>query len=587
MASVVSASDVVAVGQLPQHIQFPSPIYFSQWISESFVLLGAGGGGKRFGMANLVALLSVAESTASCGTAKAEANEQQLTWKFEDAIDIGDSIPWCSTPFTSCMIPSNQRKGAHNNNGGAALFGYVAVSGMDTVSIVKVVAKSGGALALQSGPALPLKFDENNPDKKPLAVAPCAILQSSSLESDDETHRTEDSYDSAEAVLVASQDDGTMVAMLVNCDGESSTAATAASTIDMKCRVNDLTLQTNTPERFTVVAALQNKSISVVTLLHSNDATQPNGVRIDMSLVCTIDVPSQLGLNFPLMKSSLKFVQFIALDVVLLIAYDATKGQSHMNVGTLSSSTEGGHPSATLKFVPNASSVVDEGITCFAPIVVESASSLTSQAEASPPRGSLSASFTRCAATLKRASIPQHWLVGTVEGSVALVKFHKKALPPSAHQSSQPSLTEFQLMRQRPLKRDSQGRKVPTSVVRRNPALHEEPISSMAISPNGRVVISTDIAQKAVLSVVNKSLLPPSAGATTSAGSSSPSPREAYAAARRQWMLFGDLYDLECGVAAAASCETPMAYAKYIAIIIFVVALLFSAPIFQESFLTL
>lgn len=48
---------MVAGGSTSNAMQLPSPVYFALFIDDTHVIIGAGGGGHRFGMANVLALI--------------------------------------------------------------------------------------------------------------------------------------------------------------------------------------------------------------------------------------------------------------------------------------------------------------------------------------------------------------------------------------------------------------------------------------------------------------------------------------------------------------------------------------------------
>lgn len=137
MRTVLQAHEVVAAGRVENTLQVPSPIYTAEFTDSHHVLIGAGGGGRKFGMANIALLLRVqslrsATSPTSAATA-APKNGSQLVaalpassapsspppsssptgaaaaeppvWGFAAALDLGVDIPWCTSAFLPYRSP--------------------------------------------------------------------------------------------------------------------------------------------------------------------------------------------------------------------------------------------------------------------------------------------------------------------------------------------------------------------------------------------------------------------------------------------------------------------------------------------------
>lgn len=160
--TTVSAADVVAPGELPNFLQLPSPVYCAEWVDARHVVIGAGGGGRRFGMANVLVLLAI--DTAERGAAAAGGaarppppasstsrppaatpqpapavsltSEQQKAvtaaaaanrgaggpapstvpplWRFVSAVDLEGDIPWCLSRY----LPTNGEFALPSHGGG-------------------------------------------------------------------------------------------------------------------------------------------------------------------------------------------------------------------------------------------------------------------------------------------------------------------------------------------------------------------------------------------------------------------------------------------------------------------------------------
>lgn len=213
---------VIASGGAPNRIQAPSPVFCSQFLDTSHVLLGAGGGGSRFGMENMLALARVdtsrrgpCSSSGSGGSSSsshrgaadtskappAAASSLPPLWELVDYVDLRDNIPWCCTPMLpfdpvvdAADWPSErrtalmERSSDDDGTSESRLIGFVAVSGVRSFTLVSVHRhRSAGAsacrgtnadyfLRLHRRAVIPLPADEKNPDKKPISLIRHAVV---------------------------------------------------------------------------------------------------------------------------------------------------------------------------------------------------------------------------------------------------------------------------------------------------------------------------------------------------------------------------------------------------------------------------
>lgn len=203
---------VIADGGAPNVIQAPSPVFCAQWIDESHVLLGAGGGGARFGMVNMLALAEVdtIQKTFNGQQSKGTGGSSSALWNLVDYVDLKDNIPWCCTPLLPFDPDSDTsewgdgpRRAAQEHaaigtiaegvkeKGKGEIIGFVAVSGVRSFTLVSVHKhlgrntqdnlgqRQGGQVggnassysySLHRRAVIPLPCDENNPDKKPISL---------------------------------------------------------------------------------------------------------------------------------------------------------------------------------------------------------------------------------------------------------------------------------------------------------------------------------------------------------------------------------------------------------------------------------
>lgn len=179
-------ADAVAPGADPQMMQFPSPAYFVVWVSEELVVVGAGGG-RRFGMRNLLVLLSVdsrecaereagmderesgkrSGSSAPAGTDKDRRGGRRRPWKFLCSLDLGGDIPWCASNYAPCQQNDPTISGSS--------LGYFAVSHVTAFTVLEVV-QTSGSIALKRRARIELPSDPDDPDKKPIRMVDGAVV---------------------------------------------------------------------------------------------------------------------------------------------------------------------------------------------------------------------------------------------------------------------------------------------------------------------------------------------------------------------------------------------------------------------------
>ncbi|KEG12545.1 hypothetical protein DQ04_01631110 [Trypanosoma grayi] len=175
------AKEVVACGKTPWCMQFPSPVYFARWIDDRYAVIGAGGGGRRFGMANLLAIITV-DSTPrqrACspgGTRKQQDEKKQQNtleglsmhpWSFVSAVDMEGNIPWCASSFLPCTDGAQLAQG---------VMGYLAVSHITCFTLVEVRrCQETGKLVMRRRACVAVPADAKNPDKKPIALVQGAV----------------------------------------------------------------------------------------------------------------------------------------------------------------------------------------------------------------------------------------------------------------------------------------------------------------------------------------------------------------------------------------------------------------------------
>lgn len=183
MRAVLRAQDVVAAGRVNNVLQVPSPIYTAEFTDAHHVLIGAGGGGRKFGMANIALLLRVQSLRSSQGSSSGglkntaglnpqAANQQRLAsssaanslgatstepsvWSFAAAIDLGVDIPWCTSaflPFHAVAAPDGNRAGGSATDPDAlhwsekqrrvlqGLVGFIALSSISAFTLIGLYA---------------------------------------------------------------------------------------------------------------------------------------------------------------------------------------------------------------------------------------------------------------------------------------------------------------------------------------------------------------------------------------------------------------------------------------------------------------
>ncbi|AAZ10445.1 hypothetical protein, conserved [Trypanosoma brucei brucei TREU927] len=168
----LSAADVVAAsGKAANCMQFPSPVYFTRWLDDRYAVVGAGGGGRRFGMANLLAIVSVSTLQGPDEDSIKAKREDQLPsrpWSFVTAIDLEGDIPWCASSFLMCNDKTKLSEG---------VLGYLAISHITCFTLIDVwrdPETKGLTLRRQARVSVPA--DPKNPDKKPIAIVQGAVV---------------------------------------------------------------------------------------------------------------------------------------------------------------------------------------------------------------------------------------------------------------------------------------------------------------------------------------------------------------------------------------------------------------------------
>lgn len=292
---------VVAQGASPRALQFPSPIYFSEWVSDTHVVVGAGGGGQRFGMANVLALLRLniaappppPTAAVASGSKKkqqpathskksddASVNETQgggVDWALEHALDLGDRVPWCCTGFLPARIakagavrtppaaslatsPSKSATSIPTSfTPPTTLLGTLVTSHMDSFSLIRVCAATTSAvggpssLLLESSHVVPLAHDDDNPDKKCIAAMECPRhVRAAFIHNSNDNGTTEDNCDEEEAeevLVIAASDDGCIQPFVVPIANPAATDTVSAPSVVagpkwvVGCRANDISIR--------------------------------------------------------------------------------------------------------------------------------------------------------------------------------------------------------------------------------------------------------------------------------------------------------------------------------------------------------
>ncbi|XQJ28718.1 hypothetical protein NXY56_004747 [Leishmania guyanensis] len=226
--TVLRAHEVIAAGRAENILQAPSPIYTAIFVDAHHVLIGAGGGGRRFGMPNIALLLHVQSlsrasttdpTTRESATSSLPAAAALPVWSFAAALDLGpDDIPWCTSsflPFETSTEDGKARSGASTEPAALnwsdtqrrvldGLVGFVALSTMKSFLLLGVYrgpepsTSQPTKFSVSSTPNVPastsadadsrrylrqlarieVPSDANNPDKKPIALAQNLVLVS-------------------------------------------------------------------------------------------------------------------------------------------------------------------------------------------------------------------------------------------------------------------------------------------------------------------------------------------------------------------------------------------------------------------------
>eukprot|EP00796_Vickermania_ingenoplastis_P000483 gene483-263_t len=184
---------VIAEGEAPNVIQAPFPVFCAQWVDDTHVLLGAGGG-SRYGMANMMALVEVDSRAMHTRLGKhgkpTAPGSPPLPplWRLVDHLLLED-IPWCCTPLLpfnavedTADWPAERQAAACETSPGAsalgpdgAVMGFVAVSGSASFSLIAIhhnTAIAGGErkYRLHRRAVIRLPEDKTNADKKSIAL---------------------------------------------------------------------------------------------------------------------------------------------------------------------------------------------------------------------------------------------------------------------------------------------------------------------------------------------------------------------------------------------------------------------------------
>lgn len=231
MRVAFSANDVVAAGRVENVLQVPSPIYTAEFTDSHHVLIGAGGGGRKFGMANIALLLRVqslrsesplslhnkqpthssspsppaktAGGASTAAAATAAASPEAPVWRFAAALDLGVDIPWCTSTFLPFPLPPAAPSASSGSATDPAalswtagqrsvleeLVGFLALSSITSFCLIGVYggaeptshnAAPSSAAVTASGEEdqrylrllarISVPNDEKDPDKKPIAL---------------------------------------------------------------------------------------------------------------------------------------------------------------------------------------------------------------------------------------------------------------------------------------------------------------------------------------------------------------------------------------------------------------------------------
>ncbi|KPA80524.1 hypothetical protein ABB37_04735 [Leptomonas pyrrhocoris] len=626
MRAALRAKDVVAAGQVENVLQLPSPVYTAEFTDAHHVLIGAGGGGKKFGMANVALLLRVASlrgasssssspstssaasivksgvETAAAASPSSAAPSEPPVWGFAAAIDLGEDIPWCTSAFLPFNINGTPPGGSVSDPAALrwsdqqrvvlqGLVGFIALSSITAFTLIGVYrgteptsssamssSEEEEAGADASAPAPPthqakdksdcaepqrrylrqlaritVPHDAKDPDKKPIALSQNVLLVAHDANgvlgyalTDLVPHSFEDNHSEAYERTYASQVKASGGALQRRVPH---TVTTAAPVVEwpLPARVNDLSVnrvcivqaarsdetgpsavrpcKAHLQEHLILAAVLQDKTVVLSTLRlrqkyvrTTRDAVAPVSVVTALTLT-----GAELPLPFKLLTSSLRLVRLYGWNNI------AAGQQAEMRRQlTWQSLQEHGAPThgplCSLLLVAfnthTSESFLLHGAVDVTPLPSashENRSALTLQLrwvqpQPTPVLGDAITSLSTCAdrvpaddeARIQRspvgAAVPTHFIVGTVEGWVASVRWiAAEGRWRSDH------------VRPSPLK----------SVAKRFPALHKEPVSCVAVSAENDVV-SADIAQNVALTTLPYALRPSPTPASSSQKGSAP-----------------------------------------------------------------
>ncbi|KAG8345943.1 hypothetical protein TRVL_03236 [Trypanosoma vivax] len=569
LSSSLSAAEVVAaVSDAPHCMQFPSPVYFARWIDEKHAIVGAGGGGRRFGMANLLAIVSIDTTAQSSSRSNGmEETAQRWPWNFTSAVDMGKNIPWCASPFLKCTDELQLAEG---------VVGYLAVSHVTCFTLVEVRRDmKTSSFYLRRHACVQVPSDDRNPDKKPIGLIQAAVV----VAHDNKGVLIYDlpslllrtplgsTTSNAEGAVEDSGAQGRVCAPGEDPTNEHPTSVCVKpiASWSLPARVNDLhanrffvpkKVRGRDPSKrrqryseYLLIAVLvQDKTLRLARMKLRRggrmSAGTPGGVASadgDMDLVDGGNVDSDSSvltltdacvltgrdcrIPFTLMKTSMRLVQLFGVEDVassvlgalwkevrrkhceegtrgempiaglVLVVFDVSSNQSYMLAARVlstsippngvSSSNCAQHPSMAVtgemksancargktskrlnlrvRFAPEPSPIVKDGITCVSPCDYSRNYRL----------GSVSADEGIGTA------LPDNWLAGTVDGALVSILYDSQG--------------KFTAQDVRPSREKR--------ISRLFPALHREPISCVAVSALNDV-LSTDIAQKVVVSTL-------------------------------------------------------------------------------------
>ncbi|CAD2218535.1 hypothetical protein, conserved [Angomonas deanei] len=525
-SGAITEDRVVAAGLGPNMIQLPSPIYIVQHISPTHVVLGAGGGGRRFGMANVLVIIET--KALPVGPSKTV----NPLWKYETALDVGDEVPWCATTFlpvtaivevaqSSVVTPYEEKIMQYQSEKG--LIGLLAVSGATMVKLIGIFQDKEKKFHMQLFCEVILPNDEMNPDKKPLGFSTTTltvahdenevfvyylddlipppqkkecVMEASPIGKWELPSRVNDlSVSPIQIVAVNSKKSSTSVSREATPSKEGS----AAEKVSVKARVYT---------HLIVCASLQNKTVSVASLELDVKRGKKKDEPLPAPLIQQLAMDSAaLRCSFKFMASSVRIVRLFGLGSVtsksqsavrdtltmralkrsgtpskellakvMFVVYDAMGGQSLLQWFDLHGALESvENSSGKAKRVLRLTSQVHLPPS---PILKDAITTISY-----PSPQSLSPADPTC------PSLPPVLLGGTVEGTLCWIKQRYEKVMDGTSSKTQ---LVFQLDKSRPSAVHREAKK--------HPALHREPISNLSLHFTSQTIVSADIAQNVILS---------------------------------------------------------------------------------------